>query len=147
MYQFQKNLFFLNPVHKSALLMNRSIAINSMLLILVLLSSSFRFSLFHDFQIKYSIKGVYHNLDDGITKAEFNELTLTTNQELKVESFTITLSRGNGAVKIIDVNSNKFNLRTIAANARSGDYIVIEVKKLSGERHSKNALFKAIKVI
>jgi len=127
--------------------MSRSIAINSILLILVLLSSSFRFSLFHDFQIKYSIKGVYRNLDDGITKAEFNELTLTTSQELKVESFTITLSRGNRAVKIIDVNSNKFNLRTIAANARSGDYIVIEVKKLSGERHSKKALFKAIEVI
>ena len=118
-----------------------------MLFLLVVIICSFTNSSIHDLEIKYAIKGVYHNLKEGLTKSEFNELTLTTNQDLKVETFQITLARGNRPVKVFDVSGSVFNLRKLVGNARKGDYIVIIIKKLSGPKHSERELFLAIPVI
>lgn len=115
--------------------------------IALILAGSFGHAAHDDFKVNYKIKGVLHKLSEGIAKSEFNELSITTNQELTVKSFTITLARGNRTVKTMDIVGDDFDLRNIVNVARSGDYIVIEIKKLSGERSSCNALFKAIKVI
>lgn len=115
---------------------------------ITLVTSSFTFLLFHDLKINYNytVKGVYQDLNDGITMAWFGELTLTTNQDLEVVAFEVTLARANRPVKSFKVNGNRFNLRNFIRIARSGDYIVIEIKKLSGPRDSQQALFKAIRV-
>lgn len=121
--------------------------VHSILVIVFLGTGSFSLASHDNFEIKYKIKGVYHNLNDGITKAEFNKLSLTTNHDLTVKEFRITLARGNRAVKTMDIGGDDFDLKKLTSVARAGDYIVIEIKKLSGERSSCNALFKAIKVI
>lgn len=116
------------------------------LISITVVTSSYTYLLFHDLKINYSVKGVYQDLNDGITLAEFNELTLTTNQDLEVVAFEVTLARGNRPVKNFKVNGNTFNLRSFIGNARPGDYIAIEIKKLSGPRSSRQALFQAIRV-
>src|SRR5210317_1548496 len=66
---------------------------------------------FHGLEINYRVKGVHHTLADGLTKLELNEILLTTNHDLKIERFKITLSRGNRAVKTMDVIDDRFDLR------------------------------------
>lgn len=118
---------------------------NSHFLFLVLFSltvftSSFNFLSIDDLEFKYLIKGVTHELNEGLKPSEFDKLTIElTNHEIKIEAFQITLSRGNRAVNISDVKSNTFNLRKFYGEARSGDRIVIEIKKLSDQTISKNA--------
>ena len=113
----------------------------SFLFILVLFCSSFAILPGEDFEIKYLIKGVSHELTDGIKPSEFGELTISSsNKEIKVEAFQITLARGNRAVEITDVNGDKFNLRKYYGTARSGDRIVIEVKELSDQAQFQKAL-------
>lgn len=113
----------------------------SFIFILVLFCSSFINLLDEDFEIKYVIKGISHELTDGLKPSEFGELTISSsNKEIKVEAFQITLARGNRAVKITDVNGDKFNLRKFSGTARSGDRFVIEVKKLSDQTFLQNAV-------
>jgi hypothetical protein len=100
----------------------------------------------HDLQIHYQVKGIHHTLNNGISKLEFNEILLTTNHDLKIEKFRITLSRGNRAVKTMDVHGDRFDLRKFTGVVRSGDYIVIEIKKFSEKQDDACAFFKAIKV-
>ena len=113
----------------------------SFLFILVLFCSSFAILPGEDFEIKYLIKGVNHELTYGLKPSELGELTISSsNKEIKVEVFQITLARGNRAVKITDVNGDKFNLREYYGTARSGDRIVIEVKKLSDQTFLQKAV-------
>ncbi len=66
----------------------------------------------------------------GIKPSDFTEMTVESlDENLTIESLQITLARGNRAVSISDVNGNKFSLRKLACNARSGDRLVIEVRK------------------
>ena len=101
---------------------------------------------FHGLEINYRVKGVHHTLGDGLTKLELNEIVFTTNHDLKIERFKITLSRGNRAVKTMDVIDDRFDLRKFIGVVRSGDYIVIEIKKFSEKIDDDCAYFKAIKV-
>ena len=89
--------------------------------------------------VKIKIK----NLDErkliqrGIKPSDFTEMTVESlDENLIVESLQITLARGNRAVSISDVNGNNFSLRKLAGVARSGDRLVIEVRKRNLEIES-----------
>lgn len=86
---------------------------------------------------KISIKGVNHDLHDGLKPSEFAEMTIESKDEtIKIEAFEITLARGNRAISISTIESNTFNLRQFMSQARSGDRIVIEIKKLKSKTES-----------
>ena len=86
---------------------------------------------------KISIKGVNHDLHDGLKPSEFAEMTIESKDEtIKIEAFEITLARGNRAISISTIESNTFNLRQFMSQARSGDRIVIEIKKLKSKKES-----------
>lgn len=98
-------------------------------------------------EFKYSIKGVERDFEDGLKPSEFAELTIeTANQNITITAFQITLARGNRAVEISNVESNKFNLKKFADQARTGDRIVIEVKKLSDQSYSLNPVKSIIAI-
>ena len=129
-----------------AMIIKKWVAFSSFLIFILLCTSGYHLYAIHDLQIDYRVKGVYHTLNDGIAKSEFNEISLTTNHDLRIEKFTITLSRGNRAVKTMDIKGDRFDLRKFISVVRSGDYIVIEVKKFSAKLDDDCAYFKAIKV-
>lgn len=102
------------------------------ILLVVFPASAFIQPSFDGPNFKYSIKGVNHDLKDGSKISEFNELRIETgDKDLVIESFQITLARGNRAIEVTDVNGSIFDLRKYIRKARSGDRIVIEIKKLS----------------
>ncbi len=73
----------------------------------------------------------------GIKPSDFTEMTVESlDENLTIESLQITLARGNRAVSISDVNGNNFSLRKLAGDARSGDRLVIEVRKRNLEIES-----------
>lgn len=125
--------------------MKSPIVVQIFFIVLLLFGSSFY--VFHDIEVIYKINGVDHNLSDGITKLEFNELVVTTNRDIKIEAFTVTLTRGNKAVKTIDITGNEFDLRRFTSVVRPGDYVVIEVKKFNEKRNNNSVFIKSIKVI
>lgn len=113
----------------------------SFVFIFILFTSSFTILPIVDFEIKFLIKGVDYELKEGLKPSELNELTIeSSNQEIKVEAFQVTLARGNRAVEISDVVGNKFNLRKFSSDARSGDRIVVEIKKLSDQSYLQKAV-------
>lgn len=108
---------------------------------LLFLTTSFTISTNVNADIKLSIKGIGHDLKEGLKPAEFGELTIeSSNKNIKIEAFQITLARGNRAIEISDVKGNKFDLRKYDGYARSGDRIVIEIKKVSDPTFSQQAL-------
>ena len=77
-----------------------------------------------------SIKGLDHNLNEGLKNNEFAKMTIESNDEnVKVESFEITLARGSRAISIQTIDGNSFDLGKYRGQARSGDRIVIDIKK------------------
>jgi len=82
-------------------------------------------------EFKITVSGVDHDyLNDGLKPSEFAELKIESKYDsIVIDSFQITLARGNRAIDISTVKSNKFNLRKYISYARSGDRIVIEIKK------------------
>lgn len=136
---FSKPLYLMK---KSSLLLAYSL--------LILFLSSFTIHPLEDSKVKISIKGVDHAIKDGLKPSEFGELKIeSTSQDMKIESMEITLARGNRAVEVSQVIGNSFNLRRYVNRARSGDRIVIEVKKMNSEDEplsSDNNYIVAIKV-
>lgn len=113
----------------------------SFVLTFALFTSSFTILPNEDFEIQFLIKGVDHELKEGLKPSELSELTIVySNQEIKVEAFQVTLARGNRAIEISDVMGNKFNLRKFSDSARSGDRIVVEVKKLNDQTYLQKAV-------
>jgi hypothetical protein len=119
--------------------------------LLSVLISSFTLLTSEEPNFKISIKGVDHDLHDGLKPSEFAEMTIESKDEnIKIEAFEITLARGNRAIEISQVKSNSFNLHKYTGIARSGDRIVVEVKKISNKNESlspNNYTVIAIKVI
>ena len=107
---------------------------------LILFISSFTIYPMEDSKLQITIKGVDHPLQDGLKPSEFAELKVeSTIQDIKIESLEITLARGNRAVENSQVKGNSFNLRKYVGRARSGDRIVIEIKKMNSENESLSA--------
>ena len=117
--------------------MTKSLFFHLNILLVALVSSAFvQFSL-DGLQFKYSIKGVSHDLTDGLEPSEFAELSIKTeDKKLKVESFQITLARGNRAIETTYVKGNTINLSKYVRKVRSGDRLVIEVKVLKNDSES-----------
>jgi hypothetical protein len=93
--------------------------------------SSFSFRAEEKPKFTISIKGLNHDLQEGLKTNEFAKMRIESNDEnVKVESFEITLARGNRAISNLTIDSNTFDLRKYKGQARSGDRIVIEIKKL-----------------
>ena len=102
-----------------------------------LLASAFVLTSFDGPEIKYLIKGVSHDLRKGLEHSEFAELRIETeDKDLKVESFQITLARGNRVKETTYVQGNTFDLRKYNHKVRSGDRLVIEVKVLKNHSES-----------
>jgi len=80
---------------------------------------------------KISIAGVEHEIIGGLKPSEFSKLTIESKDEsIKIESFEITLARGNRSVSVSNIQSNNFDLRDFIGKARSGDVIVIQINTL-----------------
>ena len=78
-----------------------------------------------------SIKGLHHSLNEGLKTNEFAKMTIESNDEnVKVKSFEITLARGSRAISIQTIDGNSFDLGKYRGQARSGDRIVIDIKKV-----------------
>jgi hypothetical protein len=93
--------------------------------------SSFSFRAEEKPEFTISIKGLNHDLQEGLKTNEFAKMRIESNDEnVKVESFEITLARGNRAISNLTIDSNTFDLGKYKGQARSGDSIVIEIKKL-----------------
>ena len=100
-------------------------------LFIALFVSSFTLFPTENPNFKILVKGVDHDLKEGLKTSEFAKMTIESNDEnVKVESFDITLARGNRAISISTIESNTFDLGQYRGQARSGDRIVIEIKKL-----------------
>jgi len=85
-----------------------------------------------DLHFKISIKGVTHDLNEGLKPSEFAKLTIeSVDESIEVSSIEITLARGNRAVTILTINSDSFDLRAFKANAQPGDRIVVQIIKVS----------------
>ncbi len=110
--------------------MKMSRYINSIFVLLTILMFSFILPL-KSSEFKITVSGVDHDyLNDGLKPSEFAELKIESKYDsIVIDSFQITLARGNRAIDISTVKSNKFNLRKYISYARSGDRIVIEIKK------------------
>jgi len=127
--------------------MKNSFFVSAIFVLLALGFSSFTQLPLEYLELKYSIKGVEHDFEDGLKPSEFAELTIeTANQNITITVFQITLARGNRAVAVSNVETNKFNLKKFASQARSGDRIVIEVKKLSDHTYSLNSVKSIIAI-
>lgn len=98
---------------------------------IVLFVSSFTLFPTESPNFKILIKGVGHDLKEGLKTSEFAKMTIESNDEnVKVETFEITLARGNRAISIQTIDGNSFDLGKYKGQARSGDRIVIDIKKL-----------------
>ena len=118
-------------------------------LVILLLLCSFVTSEELNFTIKINKLENRNILQDGLTPTEFAELIIESrNKNISIEAFEITLARGNRAISISTIKSNRIDLKQYQDQARSGDRIVIEIKKLSRNTESlasSNAII-AIKV-
>ncbi|MCK5101485.1 MAG: hypothetical protein KAR17_01680 [Cyclobacteriaceae bacterium] len=106
-------------------------------LVIFLLLSSFVTSEEFNFTVKINKLENRNILLDGLKPSEFAELIIESkNKNIKIESFEITLARGNRAISISTIESNRYDLRQHRDHARSGDRIVIEIKKLRNKNGS-----------
>ena len=73
-------------------------------------------------------------LKEGVSRNEFAPMTIVTDQkEARVEGFDVVLARGSSPIEVFEVAAgNSMDLREFAGSARSGDRLVIEIKKISG---------------
>jgi len=127
--------------------MKNSFFFSAIFVLLALSISSFTQLPIDYLELKYYIKGVERDFEDGLKPSEFAELTIeTANQNITITAFQITLARGDRAVEESNVETNKFNLKKFASKARSGDRIVIEVKKLSDQSYSLNPVTSVIAI-
>ena len=73
-------------------------------------------------------------LKEGVARTEFARMTLETDrEETAIEGFEVVLARGSSPVETFVVDTgNSMDLREFADSARSGDRLVIDVKKVTG---------------
>jgi len=101
-------------------------------LVLMFLVSAFAILPFEDPNFKILVKGVTHDLNEGLKPSEFAKITIVSeDKSIEVSSIEITLARGNRAVSILTVKSDSFDLREFKNEARSGDRIVIQIINVS----------------
>jgi hypothetical protein len=109
-------------------------------LFIVLFVSSFTLFPTENPNFKILIKGVDHDLKEGLKTSEFAKMTIESNDEnVKVETFEITLARGSRAISIQTIDGNSFDLGKYRGQARSGDRIVIDIKKLKFETETQES--------
>ena len=101
-------------------------------LVLILVFSAFNSLSDQDSGFKISVTNLNHDLNEGLKPSEFAKLTIASiDKAIEVESFEITLARGNRAVSILTIESDTFDLREFQGKARSGDRIVIQIINIS----------------
>lgn len=108
----------------------------SILILVVLALSTLSFVNAPKDQSKYkiTIKGVHRDfLSTGLKSSEFGNLKIESNDtNVKIESFQVTLARGNRAVDVTEVEGSSCDLKKFVNLARPGDRMVLEVISLKG---------------
>jgi hypothetical protein len=78
-------------------------------------------------------------LTDGLKPSELTQLTIDANDEsVKILEFHIIHARGKSPVNVgVVTEGNTFDLNKFRHEAKAGDRIVVEVKKISGVDNNK----------